>query len=114
MAFYNILNKTPQQVKVRLIPVSKDYLIDSPDLETLDMLGNIKGIVLETSYGVSCDGAISYGVMDAVVNEGTTTNITNGNVKSTITGDATVLAETLEDDYGFKATVLTKWNDPNA
>lgn len=116
MAQYNILNTTPTTLNVRLIPVSKDYLLVGDDLENLDSDGLVRGMSLETAYAVSCDGAISFAAIDITANAGSVTTITDGKETYNVDpgDDMAEIADVLTNDFGIKTTVLTKWNDPNA
>lgn len=116
MAQYNISNTTPNTLNVRLIPVSKDYVLEGDDLEKLDTAGIIFGMSLQTAYAVSCDGAISYAAIDITADAGSVTTISNGKQTYTVDpgDDMAEVAKVLTNDLGIKTTVLTKWNDPDA
>lgn len=115
MAQYNILNTTPTTLNIRLIPVSKHYVLEGEDLEKLDTAGFIYGVSLKTGYAVSCDGAISFAAIDMTANAGSVTTITDGKETYTVNpgDDMAEVADVLTNDLGIKTVVLTKWNDPN-
>ena len=109
MAIYNLKNATPNTVKLRIIPLSKDHTLINAELEELDEVGFVRGILLETAYAVTCDGAISYAVIDAEIEDNSTTILADGQDEYTITGGLNDVVEGLEDDLDFKVTKLEEW-----
>ena len=115
MAQYNILNTTPTTLNIRLIPVSKDFVLEGDDLEKLDTVGFVQGVSLKKGYAASCDNAISFATIDLTANAGSVTTITDGKETYTVNpgDDMAEVADVLTNDLGIKTTVLSKWNDPN-